>query len=254
MRPFLNFADGIVGIGSLAVESYQALLNRDLPITNIPYLCRLDQFQTAASQRLQSLSEPPPPTILYCGQLIPRKGLETLIHAFQHVRNAGYEANMRLVGTGPLHQSLREMLSESERNHVEFTGFRPVDELPRLFSDSDIFVLPSLHDGWGVVVNQALASGLPIIYSDQVGAGYDLVQEGVNGYRFPAEDAKNLTEKLMELAERHELRTRMGLRSFEAASQWTPARGVEMWREFAEQILDLGSGYTTRDTRKMISN
>ena len=254
MRPVLESADGLVGIGSLAVDSYQRLLKRDLPIANIPYLCRVDQFQQAANRHREHREESAPVTILYCGQLIPRKGVETLIASYQRLRRASCSVKLRCIGTGPDRQRLDEMLNNAEREHVEFTGFKPVDQLPELFGQSDIFVLPSLHDGWGVVVNQAIAAGLPVIYSDRVGAGYDLVRENDNGYRFPVEDVESLTAKLKQLVEQPDLRQRMGKRSYEESYNWTPERGAEMWKTFADEVRDRATSLTSAHNPKMISN
>jgi len=239
MRPVLESADGIVGIGKLAVEKYQERLTRNIPVVNIPYLCRLDQFMEAADQHhnLESSRDESSITILYCGQLIHRKGLDTLLLAFQSLHSQHDNLKLLLVGTGPDEEKLKSMLSETEREAVEFTGFQSVDALPGLFASSDIFVLPSRHDGWGVVVNQALAAGLPIICSDQVGAGYDLIEQGINGYQFPVEDWETLARDLKKLIDNPDLRRQMSQASRTAANDWTPQRGVELWRDFATTLL-----------------
>jgi glycosyltransferase involved in cell wall biosynthesis len=239
MRPVLESADGIVGIGKLAVEKYQERLTRDIPVVNIPYLCRLDHFMEAADQQqgLESSQPETPITILYCGQLIHRKGLDTLLLAFQSLRSKYNHIKLRLVGSGPDEEKLKSMLSETERPSVEFTGFQSVDALPGLFASSDIFVLPSRHDGWGVVVNQALAAGLPIICSDQVGAGFDLIEQGRNGFQFPVEDWEALARSLQELIGNPDLRQQMSQASRTAANNWTPERGAELWRDFATTLL-----------------
>ena len=81
-----------------------------------------------------------------------------------------------------------------------FLGHRAPAELPGLFAEADAFVLPSRHDGWGVVINEALGAGLPIIVSDGVGAAHDLVTHGVNGLITPAGDACALRDALVLLA------------------------------------------------------
>ncbi len=72
--------------------------------------------------------------------------------------------------------------------------------MPGLFARADVFILPSRYDGWGVVVNQAIGAGLPVICSDAVGAGYDLVEPEVNGLRFPAGDVAALAGCMERLA------------------------------------------------------
>ena len=88
---------------------------------------------------------------------------------------------------------------------------------------ADVFVLPSRYDGWGVVINQALGAGLPVICSDQVGAGYDLVEEGLNGLKFRAGDEQDLAKAMQRLADQPEAIEPWGEVSREKARSWTPA-------------------------------
>jgi glycosyltransferase involved in cell wall biosynthesis len=110
-------------------------------------------------------------------------------------------------------------------------GFHPPEELPQLFAQADVFVLPSVYDGWGVVVNQALGAGLPILVSDHVGAGHDLVLPGVNGFTFAAGNVTDLAEKMRPFIHDEDMSRRMGRASRERAAQWTPERGAERWVE-----------------------
>jgi len=237
MRAFLDHADAIVGIGRSAVQQYQSLLTREIPVMNIPYHCDLKSFQEAARRKARPI--PPddrPLTILYCGQLIPRKGLDTLMHAFNNLIEAGHNLRLRLVGTGPAENSLRKQLHDRARLSVEFSGFHPVEDLPELFAESDLFVLPSRYDGWGVVVNQALGAGLPVICSDRVGAADDLIEEDRNGYRFPVGDVQTLSNKLSMLIHNPEKLREMSEHSLALAQQWTPQRGVSRWKSLIHQL------------------
>ena len=104
-----------------------------------------------------------------------------------------------------------------------------------------MFVLPSLHDGWGVVVNQALAAGLPVITSDAVGAGLDLVEDGVNGMCVAANDVDALHRALTTVASTPETAARWGQNSREKALTVTPEVGAEKWAHVFDTLLTCGS-------------
>jgi glycosyltransferase involved in cell wall biosynthesis len=95
---------------------------------------------------------------------------------------------------------------------VSFAGFVQGDELRQAYLASDIFVLPTRgHEGWGVVVQEAMAAGLAVVVSDRVGAGADLIEDGQSGLVFAAGDTDRLAECLLRLCEQHELRAKLGL-------------------------------------------
>jgi glycosyltransferase involved in cell wall biosynthesis len=100
------------------------------------------------------------------------------------------------------------------------TGGLAEDELARRYVSADVFALLSRHEPWGVVVNEAAASGLPLVLSDRVGAAYDLLRDGENGFLVPAEDVGAAAEALRKLAADADLRRRMGERSRELVRVW----------------------------------
>jgi glycosyltransferase involved in cell wall biosynthesis len=99
-----------------------------------------------------------------------------------------------------------------------------------------MFVLPSRHDGWGVVVNQALGAGLPVIVSDAVGAGLDLVEEGVNGLHFAAADLAGLLNCMESIASSPEKARQWGKASRRKAMAITPETGAEKWAQVLESL------------------
>src|SRR5205823_740560 len=124
-----------------------------------------------------------------------------------------------------LPQFLAEV-SPSVRARISYEGFQPPEALPEYFARADVFVLPSRHDGWGVVVNQAIGAGLPVICSDAVGAGLDLVEEGVNGLRFAAGDVDGLQRAMEIVAANPELARAWGEASRRKAMDITPEAGA----------------------------
>jgi glycosyltransferase involved in cell wall biosynthesis len=101
------------------------------------------------------------------------------------------------------------------------------DELARRYVEADVFALVSRHEPWGVVVNEAAASGLPLVLSDRVGAARDLLREGENGFLVPADDVDAAASALRELAADPELRRRMGESSRELVREWGYEPSVE---------------------------
>src|SRR5204863_7012159 len=99
-----------------------------------------------------------------------------------------------LVGREAELPSLLAALPESVRARVRYAGFQAPESLPGFFAQADVFVLPSRYDGRGVVVNQALGAGLPVVVSDHAGAAHDLVRPLENGYHFPAGNSEALAD------------------------------------------------------------
>jgi glycosyltransferase involved in cell wall biosynthesis len=112
------------------------------------------------------------------------------------------------------------------------------EQLAQRYVDADVFALLSRHETWGVVVNEAAASGLPLVLSDRVGAAYDLLRDGENGFLVPADDVQATAEALRKLAADPELRQRMGARSRELVASWGYEPSVE---SFIEAVREAAS-------------
>ena len=104
--------------------------------------------------------------------------------------------------------------------NVRFAGFQGQQAMRRFYDLCDVFVLPSVHEPWGLVVNEAMNLGRPVVVSDQVGSGYDLVRDGENGFVVPAGDASALATALSVILADPERARRMGRRSREIIDGW----------------------------------
>ena len=217
-------ASGIVGIGSAAEEDYRRRFP-NVPHFNIPYCCDLSAF--FAVRRYPKAARPV--RFLFCGQMIERKGVDVLLLAFDRLVTKGVDAQLLLVGREAELPKFLTMVSPTARSRIRYEGFQAPERLPEYFAMSDVFVLPSRHDGWGVVINQALAAGLPIITSNAVGAGLDLVDDGTNGIRVAAADVDGLFRSMAELASGPEIARKWGERSRERALDLTPETGAAKW-------------------------
>jgi glycosyltransferase involved in cell wall biosynthesis len=103
-----------------------------------------------------------------------------------------------------------------------------------------VFVLPSLSEQWGMVLNEAACAGLPLVASDAAGAAWDLVEDGVNGFRVPAGDIAALREALRRLVDDAGLRASAGRRSAELGAGLTPARWAEAVAAAAARLATAG--------------
>jgi len=153
--------------------------------------------------------------ILYVGQLIERKGLVYLIKAFKKLREEMSDVGLLIVGYGQQEKELKELVKNKKIKDVYFYGGASWPEVAKFYAISDIFVLPSLEEVWGLVINEAMAAGLPIITTDRVGASIDLVKEGRNGAVAKSSNTHDLFLTMKNILEDPKLLTGMGKKSFE---------------------------------------
>ncbi len=132
-------------------------------------------------------------TFLYVGQIIKRKNLLTLIKAFKHVSD---KANLILVGDGDLVGKLKKYIQTEAISNVTFFGPLERSDLTVAYQISDVFVLPSTEEVWGLVVNEAMFFSLPLIVSNRCGCVSDLIHEGINGFTFQPLDVDALVQLL----------------------------------------------------------
>ena len=137
--------------------------------------------------------------MLFSGALIRRKGVDLLARAFVSVAREHPNLRLKVLGHGQLEAEIRKILREVAPQ-VEILGFRDWPDLPEIYAQADVLCVPSRYDGWGLVVPEGLAAGLPVIATNQTGAAIDLVQEGVNGWLIPAGSQSALEEALRRVA------------------------------------------------------
>lgn len=133
--------------------------------------------------------------ILAVGQFIHRKGLDVLLDAAALLdKNTG----IYMVGGEPSPEFIQRRDAQ-KLTHVHFVGFRDKKVLVQYYRASDVLAMPTREDIWGLVVNEAMACGLPMVSTDRCVAARELVEEGVNGYLVPSEDPNALAEKLKQV-------------------------------------------------------
>jgi glycosyltransferase involved in cell wall biosynthesis len=169
--------------------------------------------------------------ILFCAKLIDVKDPGTLIRAVGKLVNPERQGNhiltnaatapvLLMVGDGELRPALEKLAQEAAPGLVKFLGFQNQTELPALYDLCDVFVLPSRFEPWGLVVNEVMSAGKPVIVSDQVGSGPDLVVSGVNGGVFRVGDVVDLTDQLRPWLLDAERRAQGGAASLRRINAW----------------------------------
>ncbi len=143
------------------------------------------------------------PVVLFAGKLQARKGPDDLLDAYRRIADAPESRRPYLLFAGDGELAARLVERASGMEGVRLLGFRRQTELPALYDLADVFVLPSRHEPWGLVVNEAMNAGCAIVASDEVGAAADLVREGGNGFVFPAGDVDALAGALRKKSRRH---------------------------------------------------
>lgn len=174
--------------------------------------------------------------LLYVGRLVPQKGVDVLLNSLYLAKKNGFNFELIIAGSGILEDNLKKLLhSLGLDESVKFSGFITRTELPKYYTQSDIFILPSRYEPFGMVLVEAMASGLPVIASD-VGGMTEIVINGKTGLLVPPDDTKALTDAIMTLIGDKKKRASMG-----AAGR----RRVENyfnWRSIAKQTLNIWRG------------
>lgn len=159
--------------------------------------------------------------VLYSGKLIERKRPLDLVKAYEIAKKKFENIVLIFIGDGILRNDIIAYIKEKDIADVHLVGFKNIPELPIYYSLADIFVIPSFNEVWGMVVNEAMCFGLPIISSDSVGAAPDLVSEGVNGYLYPCGSVEELAKRLISLIQDGGLRERMGQQSLKIIGKYS---------------------------------
>ena len=172
---------------------------REERITHYPFssLYERDILEVPVSRQekevlRRELDIPEKQMILAIGQMIHRKGFDVLLKA---AKDLDPETGIYFVG-GEAKEEYWKLREELGLKNVHFLGFQKKERLAQYYKAADLFVLPTREDIWGLVINEALAYGLPTITTDRCVAGLELIEDGINGYVVPVEDADALAEKI----------------------------------------------------------
>jgi glycosyltransferase involved in cell wall biosynthesis len=175
--------------------------------------------------------------VLQVARLIPQKAPEVLLEAVSRAGDlATTPLHVLLVGDGELKESLR-IAAERLALPLTLTGTLDGNDLVGAYAAADVFALLSRREPWGVVVNEAMACGLPLVLTDRVGAAADLLVPDENGALVPAEDVEAASRAIAMLADDPELRRSFGARSRELVASWGYEGSVEAVAELVRRVV-----------------
>ncbi|HET9099896.1 MAG TPA: glycosyltransferase family 4 protein [Acidobacteriaceae bacterium] len=238
-RILRRFIFGVLSVGQRNTEYWRHHLGRDIPVFSIPYAVDNAFFQercrgasaTREQLRHQLGLEANRPVLLFASKLLARKCCIDIVEGYlELVKRSRLEGASRplpyllIVGEGeqrPEIEARLQQATEQDREGVRMLGFRNQSELPRFYDLCDAFALPSIHEPWGLVVNEAMNAGKAIVVSDQVGCQPDLVQDGDNGLVFPARDVSALSQAVAKVLADPMACRKMGERSRERIQEFS---------------------------------
>ena len=166
--------------------------------------------------------------ILYVGRLIEAKGVQYLLKAFSLVNKDFKNVELLIVGDGYYRDQLLSIVRKNNIENVSFRGFAQITQLTKFYFVADVLVLPSLYEPWGLVINEAMNFGLPIITTEGVGAAGELVQDGKNGYIVKPGDVTSLYIALRKIIRDYKLAIKLGKESLKMIRFHTPKRSADI--------------------------
>jgi glycosyltransferase involved in cell wall biosynthesis len=229
MGALYRWCDRLLAIGSENAAFYRAMGVSEDKIFLVPYSVDNNRFVQATKltpeQRLATRNRynipPDRIVVLYAAKFTRRKRPADVLEAARRVKSkTNRPFTVVMAGSGELEPELNSFCAEHALDNVVFTGFVNQSELPGLYGASDVFVLPSEHEPWGLAVNEAMCAGLPVVVSREVGCVADLVREGTNGYAPAAGDIEGLSHALQRLVEDDDLRRLQGEASLTRIQEW----------------------------------
>ena len=269
-----RLVDGVLPVGIRNAEYWRAMLGADVPQFTLPYAVDNGWFAERAAAAAQTREElraelglaPGRKVILFAAKLIERKRCVDLIQAYAQAFTSGAKAPspgsahiaglkpgaptnqaqstpdqeerhpyLLIVGDGAEAERLKQRAAEIDADGIRFAGFRSQPEMPRFYDLCDVFCLPSVHEPWGLIVNEAMAAGRAVVVSDEVGSAADLVVDGETGFVHKARDVRGLADALRRVTSEPGLAAKMGLAGAVRIASWdyeADVRGLKAALEF----------------------
>jgi glycosyltransferase involved in cell wall biosynthesis len=167
----------------------------------------------------------PPKSILAVGRQVPKKNWVGLLDGWIDLakRIPRHDYNLVYIGQGPDHETLKQKAGESQLQNIYFLPYQTQESLRNIFHTASALILPSKYgETWGLIINEAMAAGLPVLVSNACGCAGTLVKSGVNGYTFDPNEATNDIANTLQkfLALNKEEQQLMGKQSLEIIKDW----------------------------------
>lgn len=239
---FLRRVDAFFCFGRSSVD-YLGLLGIDesmIPVKKAAVVDSAFILEAFSKAERVRLSKDNNRNFIYVGRLAKEKNLSLLLNAYRDCLATQKEANWGLifVGDGPMKNQLMKEATDNGLSGVRFAGGMPWHEVPAQLAQADVLILPSLSEPWGLVVNEAMVCGMPIIVSQNCGCVEDLVQNGQNGLVFNPTKIDELAVAMRHYINCPEDIARHGAKSRELIEPFSPVSvGQEMAAAFHRLVL-----------------
>ena len=220
------------------LENYGAKGNKiyRYPFTSVKQENILNNLLTVSEKKIirEKLGIKEKKMIVAIGQFIYRKGFDILLNSSEYISK---DIGVYIIGGEPPQEYISRKM-ELNLNNVYFVGFKNKNELIEYYKAADLFVLPTREDIWGLVINESMANGLPVITTNKCVAGMELIDNQANGFIIPVEDEVTLYEKINTILEDDKLLKKMSENSLEKISEYTienmAKRHILIFRDFIE--------------------
>lgn len=230
-RYFLNHFNIGLAPGSRTKEYYKSMGVANSKIIETGYGVDNDYFiqlyEKSINERtavLKELGIHSKNNFIFIGRFAPEKNIFTLLNSFLDVSKKNSDWGLILLGDGPLKNKINTFISDNNlQNKILLPGFIQQDAISKYLATSDVFILPSMSEPWGLVVNEAMLCHLPVIVSTKCGCQPELVEEGENGFSFDPQDQLKLTNLMQGFANGSYNIKSMGEASFAIVSKHSPS-------------------------------
>lgn len=231
LRTVLSRMDAFMPMGMCGRAYYHVLGGRPKPMFLRPYEPDYGMLSAPGPEAgADADADPragPRRNIVYSGRLVPWKKVDTLVEAFVQVAAELPDWDLTIAGGGPERARLERMVPDELRSRVRFTGFLQMEEVRAIYRRSHVLVHPSADEPWALVINEAVAAGLPVVVSYVTGAANELVRHRINGYVVAPGSTTDLAQALRYVCSGDRWRA-MSARCAEV---------LRDWREAADPVL-----------------
>jgi glycosyltransferase involved in cell wall biosynthesis len=241
---FVKNCDGAFCYGLAASSYVQKLGGKNGPIivqrcqaTANDEIARMWQEAYKTRDRLQKEYGVKEKNFIYVGRLSEEKNIKILIKAFYNIRDEAKGWGLIIVGNGPDREKLEVMTKELGLEDIFFMGGKSWREVPMFYALADVLVLPSISEPWGLVVNEAMLCGLPVIVSNRAGASFDLINWGENGFTFDPYNVKELEDLMLKFTRVEINIKKMGKNSKNIISKFTPKHAANQMINGIKNVL-----------------
>jgi len=249
-----HLIQGVLPIGTRNHAYWRFYLGDSFPLFTVPYAVDNAWFQQQSLQSQHTRSQlqnelgldPSRPVILFASKLQERKLCCDLIEAFLRLSEQPQpmpQPYLVIVGDGEERAALERQAAQDASDSIRFCGFRNQSELPRFFDLCSVFVLPSRHEPWGLIVNEVMNAARPVILSTDVGCSVDLVTNGVEGFIYPTGDIQQLENALRSVLESPDRAKIMGNNALERIRGWNFEEDVRGLRQAIVQLTRSGAQF-----------